>query len=88
MYIHDFENFEKNLDNKRAELTMNKWKSRDKIELDDIPIYLNIIAIILKLFKDSFFVDGKFKIRLWQVLRNVRQITKAFQAVREELKKR
>lgn len=58
-----------------------------KFGLDDIPTYLIIIGLLLKLFKDAFIKNGKFKINVWTVLKNAKKIVSTFKQIKLEMKK-
>jgi len=50
-----------------------------------LPIYLAIVSIVISLFEEAFIKDGKVKINLWSVIGSVKQIRKAFEAIKEKI---
>jgi len=50
-----------------------------------LPIYLAIVSIVISLFEEAFIKDGKVKINLWSIIGSVKQIRKAFEAIKEKI---
>lgn len=64
---------------------LNANVATKRMDSTRLPIYLAIVSIVISLFEEAFIKDGKVKINLWSVIGSVKQIRKAFEAIKEKI---